>query len=534
MFPKVSSMVGLTTKYWGIASIVLFLLVSCSEPATPSGQTSVRPNIILLMADDMGWGDTSFSGNANLRTPNLDSMAESGMVFDRFYAAAPVCSPTRASVLTGRHPFRAGIFFAMVPGAEVALSAEETTLGELMNQAGYQTGFFGKWHLGTMSTDIMDGRFGGPENARLYSPPWEHGFDTVFATESRVPTYDPMLRPPSQTGAAPKRHPKEEELESAVRGWWAPLENPEDGIFWGTHYWKGPGEIAEGDFSGDDSGILIDEVIEFVNQNSGKEQPFFAVVWFHTPHLPLVAGPDDQAAYAEHGFYERTYYGVVSAMDREIGRLRSVLKDRGVADNTVVWFTSDNGPEGLQDIRPGQTSGLRGRKRSLYEGGVRVPGIIEWPASIAAGSTTNVPAVTTDIFPTVLGWAGAEVPADRVMDGKDLNDITRGVSDTRNAPIGFESQYQVAWTDDRYKLVYVPSQDFGKLRHYRMGQNPDTSFVFELYDIVEDPQETINVAAKHPDIVARMSGQLQRWRKSVALSIDGDEKSAAEVLRSTH
>ncbi len=163
---------------------------------------------------------------------------------------------------------------------------------------------------------------------------------------------------------------------------------------------------------------------------------------------------------------------------------------------------------------------------------MRVPGIIEWPAGITAGSTTNAPAVTTDIFPTVLGWAGAEVPADRVMDGRDLSGITRGLSDDRQAPIGFESQYQIAWTDDRYKLVYVPSQDFGKLRNYRMGQNPETSFVFELYDIVDDPAETDNLATIHPEIVARMSGQLQRWRKSVALSIEGDEKSAAEVLQS--
>jgi arylsulfatase A-like enzyme len=510
----------------------LLLLSSCSEPVDTSAENSQRPNIILLMADDMGWGDTSFQGNPHLRTPNLDSMAESGLVFERFYAAAPVCSPTRASVLTGRHPFRSGIYFAMVPGAEVALSSTEATLGELMQGAGYRTGFFGKWHLGTMTTELVDGRFGGPEHAELYSPPWEHGFETVFATESRVPTWDPMLRPPSQFGASPNRHPKEIELEDTVRGWWEPLEDPDDGIFWGTHYWTGPGEIADRDFSGDDSAILIDEVISFIQQDTGEE-PFLAVVWFHTPHLPLVAGPDDQSPYAEHEFFERTYYGAVSAMDREIGRLRTALKDKGVADNTVLWFTSDNGPEGLQDIKPGQTAGLRGRKRSLYEGGVRVPGIVEWPAGIAAGSVSQVPGVTTDIYPTVLGWAGADTPSGRLLDGKDLGHVIAGESNERNSPFGFESQHQLAWTDDRYKLIYAPTQDFGKLRNARQGQNPETSFVFELYDIVDDPAESTDIAERYPEIVAKMSDQLSRWRKSVAFSIEGDEQGAVEALQAS-
>jgi uncharacterized sulfatase len=161
-----------------------------------------------------------------------------------------------------------------------------------------------------------------------------------------------------------------------------------------------------------------------------------------------------------------------------------------------------------------------------------VPGIVEWPARIDSGSISQVPAVTTDIFPTVLGWAGAESPATRVLDGKNLEAVISGGAETRDAPIGFESQYQIAWTDDRYKLIHVPSQDFGKLRNYRNGQNPATSFEFELYDIINDPAETTDVAKRYPDIVARMSAELIAWRKSVALSIGGDEKSAETVLRS--
>jgi arylsulfatase A-like enzyme len=347
-----------------------------------------------------------------------------------------------------------------------------------------------------------------------------------------MPTYDPMVRPARQPGASPHRHPAEEKTEDTQRGWWAPLKNPDEGLFWGTRYWTEHGEVAQRDFSGDDSSILVDEVIDFIDPSVGKEQPFLAVVWFHTPHLPLVASPEDHARYSEHGFFDRTYYGAVSAMDRAIGRLREALRDRRLADNTVLWFTSDNGPEGLQNIVPGSTGDLRGRKRSLYEGGIRVPGIVEWPAGIDAGSRTSVPAVTTDIFPTVLGWSEVDYPRGMLLDGRDLREFISGRAHARNAPIGFESQYQLAWTDDRYKLVHVPTQDFGKLRNMRTGQNPGISFEYELYDIVDDPAETTNLVMKHPDIVARMSEQLAAWRESVALSIEGDERGAMEALQS--
>ncbi|MEO1244360.1 MAG: sulfatase-like hydrolase/transferase [Pseudomonadota bacterium] len=496
---------------------VVFLTMSFQCLGAP------RPNVILLMADDMGWGDLSFRGHPNLETPTLDDMAASGVVFDRFYSAAPVCSPTRASVLTGRHPFRSGIFFAMVPGVEQVLPRKEVTLGRLFRDAGYRTGFFGKWHLGTLSTDIADGRFGGPDNTHLYSPPWEHGFESVFATESRVPTYDPQLRPRSQSGAEPDRHPVVEVEEGTVRGWWPPLEDKRQGVFWGTRYWTGEDKPVQRELHGDDSGIIVDEAIEFVAQEANDGQPFLAVVWFHTPHLPLVASPEEHSRYGDHEFFDRTYYGAVSAMDREIGRLRDALKALGLADNTVLWFTSDNGPEGLQGIAPGSAGGLRGRKRSLYEGGIRVPGIVEWPAGIQAGSRAQVPAVTTDIFPTVLGLAGIDVPAGRALDGKDLREIMSGKAEARRAPIGFESQHQLAWIDDRYKLVFIPSYDGPARQQARLGPNPATSFDFELYDIADDPGETTDLASQHSEVVERMAGQLARWRQSVAASAAGDE-----------
>jgi len=507
------------------ALAMVLLLLAFSGTANSSDQeTRKPPNIILLMADDMGWGDTSFNGNPNLRTPNLDKMANAGLVFNRFYSAAPVCSPTRASVLTGRHPFRDRVFFAMVGDHPNALKPNDASLGLLMKRAGYRTGFFGKWHLGTMTTEVIDGRYGGPGSEVLFSPPWEHGFDVVFATESRVPTYDPMIRPRSQAGSDPKRFPIEQPVEGTQRFWWSPLDNPADGVFFGAHYWNESGVVVKRKLSGDDSRILVDEAIDFINKENRSEQPFFAIVWFHTPHLPLVAGEKDRQAYGEHEFFDRTYYGAVSALDREIGRLRKSLKDAGIADNTVLWFTSDNGPEGLSDIKPGQTGDLRGRKRSLYEGGIRVPGIVEWPERIAAGSTNNVPAVTTDIMPTVLDWAGIQLPVDRDLDGKSLDEIIQGDEDLRQSPIGFESQYQLAWVDDRYKLVFIPKNlDAEAKRAARHSQNPSVDFEFELYDIVNDPTESKNIAADKPDVVRKMSQQLSAWRRSVARSIENIE-----------
>ena len=243
-----------------------------------------------------------------------------------------------------------------------------------------------------------------------------------------------------------------------------------------------------------------------------------------------MAGLEDQAAYKEFEFSDRTYYGAVSAMDREIGRLRETLQQQGLAENTVVWFASDNGPEGLRGLSPGETGGLRERKRSLYEGGIRVPGIVEWPAQIKAGSTSLVPAVTSDILPTVLALAGAEQPP-RAIDGLDLGAVLVGKQQARNSPIGFESGYGMVWSDDRYKLIYIPEAPPNRvLAPPAYEQNSGTEFPFELYDLLNDPGETNNIADEFPEIVRRMSGELKRWRTSVGFSIGGDEDMAIKAL----
>ncbi len=506
-----------------VGSIVTAVLIcSCvdgdSEPA--QGGTAMhdqapeilrKPNIILVMADDMGWGDTGYGGSSLAQTPNLDEMAAAGTTFSRFYSAAPVCSPTRGSVLTGRHPYRYGIYFANVGH----LPSEEVTLAEVLKSAGYRTGFFGKWHLGTLTKDILDSNRGGrPDQIEEYSPPWLHGFDTVFATESKAPTYDPMIKP--------------KDIDRKI--WWDVVNESENAEPFGTRYWNEQGDTVLENLAGDDTRIIVDRLIPFVEKAVADDVPFLAIVWTHAPHLPVVAANKDQQMIDSADPYTRHYFGSIHALDTQIGRIRSMMVRAGISDNTMLWFTSDNGPEQNNDNAPGSSGGLRGAKRSLYEGGIRVPGIIEWPARIDAGTKTTVPSVTTDIMPTVLSWAGVEAPTSRLLDGKNLDEILLGHETARDMPIGFESAYQTAWIDDQYKLVYAPVFENAKGRLGSKGQNPSESFDFELYDIVSDPAETTNIASQHPDIVEKMSSELARWRESVRYSINGDEPRAAEML----
>ena len=347
------------------------------------------PNIVLIMCDDLGWGDVGFNGNKVIHTPHLDSLAKAGLRFERFYAASAVCSPTRGSVQTGRHPHRYRIHGAnsghMKPG--------ENTLAELLRRRGYRTGHFGKWHLGTLTKTILDSNRGGPRGIDHYAPPQDHGFDTCFSTEAKVPTYDPMLRPKNASGGT----------------WWDPVTRTSEAVPYNTRYWNEQGEVLNENLRGDDSRVIMDRVVPFVEEAAGQGKPFFAVIWFHAPHLPVVAGPRHTSMYAGHAKYAQHYYGCISAMDEQVGRLRSKLSAMGVEENTLIAFCSDNGPEGAREEAPGSAGPLRGRKRDLYEGGVRVPAFIVWPRRIRPERTTDFPAVTSDYLPTILEIIGGNV-----------------------------------------------------------------------------------------------------------------------------
>ncbi len=461
---------------------VPFLACSGESSQDQRPAVSPRPNIILMMADDLGWGDVGYNGNELIQTPSIDELARNGIRFNRFYAAAPVCSPTRFSCLTGRHPQRAGIFSANVGH----LPSEELSLPELLQAEGYITGHFGKWHLGTLTTEEVDANRGRPGDSSHYSPPWEHGFDVCFSTESKVPTWDPMVTPSADAGDIGDRTPGEP---------------------FGTAFWKSPGRKVTRNLEGDVSRIIVDRVVPFIEAAADREEPFLAVIWFHTPHLPTLTGEEFRVLYSEQSVDIQHFYGAISAMDQQVGRLHDLLKARGLEQNTIWFFTSDNGPEGAtQTARTqGSTKGLRGRKRSLYEGGIRVPGFLHWPSGISAPGAMDVPVSTSDYFPTILDVLQVTA-ANSVMpiDGASLLPYINAGQETRNRPIPFEFKDQLALVDNRFKLY---SSDGGRS--------------FELYDIVEDPEETNDIATEYPQIVEQMKTRLMEWQASCKASRNG-------------
>ncbi len=453
-----------------------------------------RPNIVLLMADDQGFGDTGFHGHPVLKTPNLDALAGEGIRLDRFYSAAPVCSPTRGSCLTGRHPYRYGIFFANVGH----MRKQEITLAEALKPLGYRTGHFGKWHLGTLTTKMKDANRGRPGRTKDYSPPWENGFDVCFSTESKVPTWDPMKRPKGWRD----------------RRWWNPIPMGAPWVPFGTHYWTGPDRTVPMEkLGGNDSRLVMDRALAFIEEAAREKAPFLAVIWFHAPHWPVAAGKPFRDLYKGRTPFEQNYFGAITALDEQVGRLRKRLRELGVEEDTLLWYASDNGPEGTRG--PGRRHGVgsagpfRGRKRSLYEGGIRVPGILYWPKGLGKPRITRLPCSTSDIYPTVLDLLDLRPEGQpRPIDGISLLPLFRKGEELRRRPMGFQSRKQLALVDDRYKLY---SKNKGKS--------------WELYDLQADPSESKDLAEERPKVVRAMSALLLDWKASCERSLAGKDYS---------
>ena len=442
-----------------------------------------RPNIVFLMADDLGFGDVGFNGNKVIKTPHLDKMAADGIRFTRFYSIGPICSPTRASCLTGRHYMRFGMMNVNVG----KLPTQEVTLAKLAKAAGYTTGHFGKWHLGTMSKAESPrkdptGRFG---------PPWQRGYDVAFATEISCPTWDP------------------------ASGKYRQHNSP---------YWHN-GVKATDNLEGDDSRVLMDRAIPFIEKAVAAGKPFMTTIWFHAPHSPVVAGPKYLAMYGDHPEGGRHYYGCITAMDEQVGRLRAKLAELGVADSTLVMFCSDNGPEGTG--KPGKrydayrgafygtTGGLRGRKRYLYNGGVCVPSAAVWPGTIKPRRVVTMPTSVLDYLPTLCELTGRPAPADRPLDGESVLPMLTGKPQTRRTPLPFATNVRkpyTAWIRGDYKLVS------------NLDADGDAD---ELYHVQNDPSEATDLAAKHPEHVAAMRSELLAWLRTCRKSYGGGDYAEA-------
>lgn len=409
------------------------------------GWAQQPPHIIFVMADDMGWGETGYRQHPVLKTPNLDAMATNGLRFERFYAGGPVCSPTRASVLTGRSHDRTGVL-----SHGYGLRLQEKTIAQALKKKGYVTGHFGKWHLNGHRGP------GVPIFGDDPLSPGRFGFDEWLSV-SNFFDINPLL--------------------------------------------SRSGDFEE--FHGDSSEIAVGEAIKFLDKHRQSGIPMFAVIWFGSPHSPFRAAASDTVEFQNLTVPAANHYGELVAMDRSLGTLRRWLREMKLADNTLLVFCSDNG--GLPNIQPNTVGGLRGFKGSVFEGGLRVPGVIEWPAVIQP-RVTNYPACVMDLLPTVAEIVG--LPADAVLqpqDGVSLLPLFTEERSERETPIGFRYEKKRALVSNRYKLV---TEDI-------------SSGEFELYDLANDPKERRDLSGQQPDTFSQLKAQLLAWDKSVQESFEG-------------
>lgn len=468
------------------------------------------PNIILLMGDDHGWDETGYNGHPHLATPVLDEMAANGLRLDRFYSAHPSCSPTRGSVLTGRHPNRYGTF---TPGHSIR--PEEISVAAILKAKGYLCGHFGKWHLGPVKKS-------SPTN------PGNMGFDEWLSHDNFF-ELNPIL---SRNGADPKMIP------------------------------------------GESSGIIVDAATRFISKAKRKGKPFFIVLWYGSPHEPYSGLEDDLALYDDIparyndqsfrltsnetgrpttrplGDILQERYAEITAMDRSIGTLRDFLARKNERENTLLWYCGDNGTPGDGIV----TSPFRGQKGQVYDGGIRVPGVIEWPKRINAQIISQVNSVTSDILPTLCEITGSELPT-IPLDGISLAGLLDDSLKQRPTPIFFwqfntgADTQRTPWINHELQIGTTPlvkmmgdiyTRNFRNSKHpdivesdftgsrvmlienYKLvitGQSPKEKL--QLFKMPDDLAEKHNIAAQHPEVVSSMRKQLHRWQSSVLKSLTG-------------
>lgn len=431
---------------------LFYLFTACTET-----ELKQKPNVIILLADDMGYADLAcFGGEAH--SPHLDKLAEEGMKFTHFYAPAPNCSPSRTGLLTGRMPSRVGMYNYRKPGHTMHLRDSEITIAELLKGEGYQTAHFGKWHLSCL-----------PQDTNLNQPqPLEQGFDYSLGTENNaIPSH---LNP-----------------NNFVRN----------------------GEMV-GNTDGYSCQLLVEEVKNWFGNFYKKEKPFFMYVAFHEVHSKIASPNVMVQNYKGKSKKEAEYLANIENMDDAVGKVLKELENRGLLINTLVIFASDNGPE-----KPGSAGNLRGRKSEVYDGGIRVPGIFYWPQMIKAGQLNESPASLIDVLPTLAEVCDFELPRDRKIDGTSIVPFFKNEPITRETPLMwffYRSYPEISMRIDDYVLI---GNALDSVPRTHATSDLDMEFIknielkeFELYNIIKDPEQENNLLKKDPDIVAQMKPQM--------------------------
>jgi N-acetylgalactosamine-6-sulfatase len=433
-----------------------------------------RPNIVLLLADDLGYGDLSCFGSPAVKTPHLDKLAGEGMRFSRFYSASAVCSPTRASVLTGRYPLRFGITKHFGDVKE-SLPESATTVAELLKGAGYNTAHVGKWHLGGLHVDEQGKRLDDQPGPR------QHGFDFYQTQIEQQPLRGRMGR----------------ERTLYREGGTVLLRNDQqvnkDDPYYSKHLTD-----ANGDFA-----------VELIEKFAAEDKPFFLNVWWLVPHKPYEPAPEPHWSDTKaDGISEdqHCFRSMVRHMDAKVGQILDKLDELGIAKNTLVLFTSDNGA-----AFEGFIGDLKGGKTDLHEGGIRVPMLVRWPAAIKAGQTSEAFSHSNDLLPTFCEAAGIELPQDLSVDGLSLLPHMKG-----ERPPSDEARGTVFWQLDLYKVIqrhYPKPKPFatevvrqGKWKLLALRGTP-----VELFDVESDPNEQRNVIDDYPELVVSLTAQLNQW-----------------------
>lgn len=416
------------------------------------------PNVVIFLADDLGYGDLGCYGHPLIKTPHLDRFATQGVRLTQCYSASAVCSPSRSAIMTGRTPYRNGVFTWIPPGREIHLRKSEITIARLLKEKGYATCHAGKWHL--------NGLFNDPRQPQ----PNDHGYDWWLATQNNA----------APSHKDPTNFVRNGEPVGKMEGFSAPL--------------------------------VVNEGIEWLKKHRDPQKPFLLSIWTHEPHLPIESDPRFQDLYRDlPDADQRQHHGNISQLDDAFGRLMTALDELKLSENTLVIFTSDNGPEGdgLKGKNRGSTGGLRGRKRDVFEGGIRVPGLIRWPGQTQVHVTNHTPVIGSDWFATICEATQTPLPSDRVLDGGSLVPMlkakgpTDGAAVVRQRPMYWRCPIALEWAHTAMRIG-----DWKIVADEKLAR-------FELYNIQNDPQEKQELSRQEPAKFAEMQTGLQKLNAEI-------------------